>query len=171
MTVAEVERIVEECLVVGADIQGHRNGAGWIDAAARGVDCELSARDLDAANPPVSDAQDLLCVTANDNVDVIWTQTQCAESSFDVVGTIEGQIDAALPAVHVRVLLDGVPDGGVVDDGQQFGEVFGEHLEVEHLVAVVDLFQRQVAGEVVGEPLKLRPQPFCLCLQRQHGRR
>lgn len=76
-----------------------------------------------------------------------------------------------LSAVLVGVLLDGITDGWVVHNGQELGEVLGEHLEVQNLVAVVHLLQQEVAGEIIGKPLQLRPEALRLLLQCQDRRR
>jgi hypothetical protein len=62
----------------------------------------------------------------------------------------------------------GVPDRGVVDDGQQFGQVVQQHPVVQHLVAIVQLFHVHVLGEVVTLRLQLPPGPPGLLLQGQH---
>ena len=59
VAVAYIERVLEQLLVIGADVQRHRNGAARVDAAAGGVQSQLADRDLNAAHPPVADAQRL----------------------------------------------------------------------------------------------------------------
>jgi hypothetical protein len=56
-------------------------------------------------------------------------------------------------AVFVGVLLDSVADSGVVDDRQQLGEVVGQYPVVQGLVAVVQLLEVDVLGQVAGLPL------------------
>ena len=49
--VAEVERIIEEFLAVGADVEDDGNGPVGIDAPGGAVDDDLALGDGDAANP------------------------------------------------------------------------------------------------------------------------
>jgi hypothetical protein len=87
------------------------------------------------------------------------------------VGTIDGQVHAALTAVFIRVVLDRGPHCRVIDHRQQFGQMLGEHLEIQHLIAVVHLFEQQVTGQITRQTLQLLPQALRLTLQRQDRRR
>jgi hypothetical protein len=64
---------------------------------ASGVDRQLADGDLDTADTPIADAQDLLGVAAHDEIDIIGTQAQCAEGLRDLVGTIDGSMDRYTP--------------------------------------------------------------------------
>jgi hypothetical protein len=142
VAVTQVERVIQQGLVVGADIQRQRDGATRVDTGAGGVDRQLADGDLDTADTPIADAQDLLGVAAHDEIDIIGTQAQCVEGLRDLVGTIDGQVHRALTAVLIGVALDRRPDRGVIDHRQQFGQMLGEHLEIQHLVAVVYLLEQ-----------------------------
>ena len=126
--VAEVQRIVQQRLVVGAHVQGYRDHAPGVDAGRGGVDGQLADRDLDAAHTPVADAQDLLGVAADDQVNVVRAESQRGERRGDVVRRVDGQEDAPRAAVLVRVLLDRVADRGVVHDGSSSARWSGSTL-------------------------------------------
>ena len=170
VAVTQIEGIIQEGLVVGPDIQRYRDGAAGVDTGAGGIDGQLADRDLDAADTPVADAQDLLGVAAHDEVDVVGPQTERLEGFGDLVGTVDRQIHATLAAVFIGILLDGGPDGWVVDDRQQFAQVLGEHLEIQHLVAVVHLFEQQITSQIGRQALQLLPQPLCLVFEREDRR-
>ena len=81
MPVADVHRIVQQALPIGADIEHHRDHARRVDAARRRVDGQLADRDLDAADPPVADSQDLLGVGRKDQVDIVRARAEIGKAS------------------------------------------------------------------------------------------
>ncbi len=87
---------------------------------------------------------------------------------MDVLGPVDGQVDRAGLAVVPAPLFDRVADGRVVDHGQQLGEVVGEQPEEQHLVAVVQLVQVDVALQVGGEPAQLEVRAVRLLVQGLH---
>ena len=71
----EVERVVEQLQVVGADVQDDGQGAAGVDAAGGGVDGEFADGDLDAADALIADAQDAFRVGGDQQVDVVGAET------------------------------------------------------------------------------------------------
>lgn len=171
VAIAQIERIGQQLLIVGADIQRHREAAARIDAAAGGVEGQFAHSDLDATHTPVTDTQDRLGIGAHDQVDVLGPQPQRVEGFLDFVGFVDAQKQSALPAVFVGEALDCLANGGRVHHRHQFGQMVGQHLEVQHLVAVVQLFEKQVAAQIGGQALQLMPYAFGLLVEREHGRR
>ena len=168
MPAAKVQRVVQQPLVVGAHIQRDRDHPARIDARRGGVDGQLADRDLDTADTPVADAQDLLGVAAHDQVDIPGSQPQRAERLFHVIRPVDGQVDAPRSAVLVRVAFDGIADHRIVDDGKQLGQVIEQYLEVQHLVAVVQLLHVDVLRQVAALDLQLPVGTLSLLVQRQH---
>src|SRR5215467_11912672 len=147
MAVAQVQRVVQERLIIRADIQGHRDHAARVDPGGGGVDGQLPDRNLDATDSPVTDAENLLGVGAHDEVDVVGPEFETGEGALDGVRAVDGQEDAAGTAELVRVRLDRVTDRGVVHDRQQLDQVVGQDLVVQHLVPVVEPPQVYVLGQ------------------------
>ena len=168
---AEVERVVEQLLAVGADVEHHGEGARGVDAGGRGVDVELADGDLDAADAPVADAQDALGVGRDDQVDVLGPATAAQESALDAVGILDREVGAARSAVLVAVALDRLADGRGVDDRQHLGEVLAEQPEEQHLVAVVQRGEEDVLREVGGLCEVLLERATHLLLDGEHARR
>ena len=84
--VADVERVVEQLLVVGADVERDGDDPGRVDAGGGGVDGQLADGDAGAAaHPPVADAQDLLGVGGDDQVDVVGPEPKFREGPLDAV--------------------------------------------------------------------------------------
>ena len=69
--VANVERVPEKRLAIGADVDHHRHDPVGVDAGGRRTHRELADRDRHPVGAPVSDAQDLLGVGADDQVDLV----------------------------------------------------------------------------------------------------
>ena len=155
MPVAEVIRIVEQEFVVGAAVEVDCNGPLRMDASGSGVDSELAHADVGAVDPPVADPQDLLGIRDDQQVDVLRSHIKGREGGLDVLDPVDRQVDGAGTPVVARPHLDGLPDGGVVDDGQHLRQVVGEETVVEHLVAAVQLVEVDVPVQVGGEALQL----------------
>ena len=67
---AEIERVVEQSLVVGADVERDRQGQLRRHAGAGGVERQLAHRDAHAADAEVAQAEDALAVGHDDEADV-----------------------------------------------------------------------------------------------------
>ena len=167
----EVERVVEQLLPVGADVEHDRERARRVDPRRRRVDVELALRDLDATDAPVADPEDPLGVGRDDEVDVVGSQTGRAQRALDAGGVLDGEVDPARSAVLVAVALDRLADGRGVDDGQHLGQVVAEQLEEQHLVAVVQRREEHVLGQVARLLEVLPVGAVGLLVDRQHPRR
>ena len=73
MPVPRVHRIGEQAFPVGAHVQHHRNHARRIDPARRRIDRQFADGDFDSADAPIADAEDLLGVGGQDQVDIVGT--------------------------------------------------------------------------------------------------
>lgn len=71
MPVADVRRVAQQTFAIGPDIQHDRDRTGWINTVCRRIDGQLANRNFDAANAPIAEAQDLLGVRCDDQVDVV----------------------------------------------------------------------------------------------------
>jgi hypothetical protein len=60
VAVANVRRVVEQALLVGADVKDDRQDPVGVDSGRRRVDGELADRDVDSVRTPVSDTENLL---------------------------------------------------------------------------------------------------------------
>ena len=171
VAIAEIERVLQQLFVVGADVKRHREAATGIDTAACGVERQLTHGDLDAAHTPVADTQDRFGVGAHNQVDVIGPEPERLKRFGDHVGFVDAQEQSPLSPVLVGEALDGLPDGGRVHHRHQFGQMVGQHLEVQEFVTVVQLLQQQVAAQIGGHGLQLAPDTVGLLFEREHRRR
>jgi hypothetical protein len=165
VAVAEVCRAVEQLLVVGADVEVDGDDPVGVDASPRRVDGELAERDVGAVDTPVADSQDLLCVGHHDQIDIVGTQTERLERRLDILGPVDRQIHRPRVAVVGGPLLDRVAHGGVIDDRQQLVEMVTQQLEIQDLVAVVDLVEIDVLLQIGGLLLQLRIRTSSLLIE------
>ena len=142
-----------------------------IDAARRRIDRQFADRDLDAADAPVADAQDLLGVGGQDQVDVAGTGAEIGECFLDRVGMVDRKVHAARTPALVVILLHRHADGQIVDDGDHLAQVLGEQPVEQHLVAVVQGGQVDVLAECIRQPLVLNVGALDLSPQRADIRR
>jgi hypothetical protein len=154
----EVERIVEEALVVGADIERDRQRQRRVDPARRCVQRELADRDRHAAGALVAQPQDPLVVGHDDQANVLVRAV--AEDVRNPVAVGRRDPRAARPAEDVAELLAGAADGGRIDDRQKLLEVLSEEPVEEGRVAILERGQ----ADVLLERIDLDPQ--VLQLQR-----
>ncbi len=71
MTPAHIQRVVKQLLVVGAHIQHHRQGIRRADAAAGGIQRELTDWDPHAANTLVTETQNTFAIGHHDHFDIV----------------------------------------------------------------------------------------------------
>jgi hypothetical protein len=92
---AQVQGIVQQAFVVGADVDRYRDDPVRVDARGGGVHGQFADRDLDAADAPVADTEDLLGITAHDHVHVVGAQAEAAERRLSFLRMVDCQEDAA----------------------------------------------------------------------------
>ena len=155
VAVADVHRILEQALAVGADIEHHRDGPQRVDPARRRENRQLANRDLNAADAPIADPQNSRGVGRDDQVDFVGAGVEIFKSLLDGFGVVDREIDAPRTAELVVVLLHRHADGEVVDDGYHFPQMIGEQPVEQHFVAVVQGGQEDVLAQRVGQPLVL----------------
>lgn len=63
---------------------------------------------------------------------------------------IDGKENPRRSAVDVAVVLDGVPDDRIVNDGHHFMKMVGEEVEKEGGIAFLERRQVDVLGQIVG---------------------
>ena len=167
----DVELVVEQAQVVGADVEHDRDDPARMDAGCRRVDRCLADGDLDAPDALVTDAQDALGVGDDDEVDLVLPEAIVEQGLLDSLGVVDGEEDAAGAVVLVAETLDGLTDGRRVDDREHLLEMGGEQVVEEHLVAVTQLCQVKVFGQGGRPASELLVGPHRLVLQRRHAGR
>ena len=169
VTPADVERIGQPLIVVGADIEKHRQRRQGMDAAAGGVERELADRDAHAAGALIAEAEDALAVGDDDHLGAI--ELRIGKDLLDALPVLQAQEQPARLAEQPAEVLAARADRRRVGDRQQLLDVAGEQ-RVEHgFVGVLQLAQERVALEIGGEAAQHLEPARHLLVQRRDARR
>ena len=144
--VTQVERIVQELLVVGPDIERDGQCLGRIDAGGRRIQGQLPNRDRHPAGPLVAKAQDAFIVGNDDQTDVVAGR---AKDGVDPPHVIGGDPDAARTPEDVAELSTGEADRRGVDDREELLEVLDKESIEQGLVAVLECGESDKPLEVI----------------------
>ena len=144
---AEVKRIVEQRLVVRADINGDREALVGIDARACGVESEFADRDAHAIRAEVAEAEDALAVGDDDDADI--GPGPIPEQLDDAAAVIGGNEETARAPEDMAVKLACLADGGGVDQRHHLVDVILDDTIEESLVAVLKGEEKDVPLEGV----------------------
>jgi hypothetical protein len=170
MPVTDVVRVVQQLFVVGTHVQRDRNHPSRIDPGGRGVYGELAHGDLYSTDTPVTDTQDLLSVSGNDQIHVIGAQPHSGQRRFHPVGFVDRQEDATRTTVFMAVTLDRLAHRRVVDDRHHLPQMIRQQPVEQHLVVVLQHHQENVLEQVARLLVILLVHPGDLILQGQHRR-
>lgn len=149
MAPSQVQRIVPDQRVVGADVEQHGQRTARIDAADGRVERQFPDGDRHATEALVAEAEDPLTVGQDDHVDVCRRSRQ--GGGHPVSFRIRDE-QAVWPPVDAAELLARVAHRRRVDHWQQIDQVVPEESVEEHLVAVLQRPEVDVALEVVVQP-------------------
>ncbi|MBG9885079.1 hypothetical protein ABE10_00455, partial [Bacillus toyonensis] len=169
VAVPEIQRIVEQGLVVGSDVEVHGDDPTRVDPGRRRVDRQLAHGDVGPVHAPVADAEDLFRIGHRDEVDVVRTELEGGEGLLDVLRAVDREVHRPGDPVVVRPFHDGVADRGVVDDRQKLREMVHQQPVVQGLVPVVQRVQIDVPCEIVRKLLQLTQAPGHLRAQVLDG--
>ena len=100
MPPADVERVGESRLVVGADVEQDRQRRRGMDAGAGRVERELADRDPHAAGALIAEAEDALAVADDDHLDRV--EARIRENLLDAIAVRPAEEQAARLASRSR---------------------------------------------------------------------
>ncbi len=144
---AQVERVVQEPLRVGAHVEGDGECACGVDARARRIERELADRDAHPSRAEVAEPEDPLVVGGHDQAHVVMPGVR--QELGDPVDIVGRDPQAARPPEDVTEVLARLPDHRGVDDRHQLFEMVHEHPVVEGLVPILERGQPDEPFEVV----------------------
>src|SRR4030067_1511864 len=143
-----VERILEQGLVVRADIQRDRQTLRGTDGCAYGVQRELSHRDAHAVRAEVAEAEDPFAVGDDDHADI--AVRPIPQKVPDATAIFVRNIQPARAAENVSELLTSLAYRRSVDEGHHLLDVFHDHAVEQVLVAFLQRDQENVLLDVAG---------------------
>ncbi len=170
----EVQRIREQCLVLGARIEEHRQGALRVDTTDCGVEGELADGDAHAAEAEVAEPEDPFAVGHHHDVDIFGNpvgRQRVVEQLRNAVTVRPRHVQTVLAAIGPRPLLTCQAHGRGVHDRQQLFEVVDKEPVEQHRVVRLQGPQEDVASKVAVRRIELGPHPLELRLEVfDHGR-
>ena len=165
----DVERILEQRLVVRADVQRDRQALRGMDARAGGVQGELADRDAHAVRAEIAEAEDALAVGDDDDADV--AMGPILQDLPDAPVILEGNIQSPRATENVAVLLAPLAHRRGVDDGHHLVEVVHDHAIEQALLAVLQREQVDVLLDVARLALEVFQHSHRLFLLRGNAGR
>ena len=164
---ADIIGIVQKVLVVGADVQHHRQAELRVDAGAGGIERELADRNAHAVGAEIAEAEDALAVGDDDELRRI---RPVAEQFGDAPAIVGADEHAARPLEDEAKPLAGEAHRRGVDQRLDFIDVVAHDAEEQRLVAVVQRVERDVFFQIVGQAAQIGQHPLDLLLHRKHMR-
>jgi len=166
---ADVQRIVQQGLVVGADVEHDRQAAPRMQAGERRVQRELADWDPHAVRAEVAEPEDALAVGHHDHGGL--AARPVAHHLRDAAAVLRRDEHAARAPVDVPVVLAGEADRRRVDDRHQLFRVLHDHPEEQRLVAVLQRLDEDVLRERRLQPVEVLEHPLHLQFLRADVRR
>src|SRR6185369_5631846 len=143
---ADIQRIVQQLLVVGADIENDRQRRRRMNPRAHRVQRQLADRDAHAADAEIAEPEDALAVGHDHDADVLRTEVR--QCRVDGIALRIRDVQPARPAIDAAVRLARLADHRRVDDRHHLDQVFVEQPIERGLVAILQRDQVNVALEV-----------------------
>ena len=166
---AQVQRIVDQVLTVGADVQLDRQGLVRPDAPGGRVQRQFPDADRHAPEALIPDAQDGAAVGGDDHAHVVHGDV--LQHVLHAVDVARADREPARVAVVAGVVAHGLADCGRVDDGQHLLKVVFEDRVEQHLVAVLEGTQVLVFFQVGAALEVAQVRAFLLLLEGAGVRR
>ena len=171
VTVAEVERILQETLAVRPAVEHDRQNRGGIDPRRCRIHHEFSDGNIRPVRPPVADPENSLGIRRNDEPDgtPLCRRTQ---RLLNRLGMVDGEIRRLLRIDKLfAVLLDALGDHGIVDNRHELDDVLPEHVVKKTAIPIEYIHQETSLFDAGGLVLHLPIDACRLLLDRIDMRR
>ncbi len=145
---AEIQRIVEQAFVVGAEIDHHRKQHLRRHAGTGGVELQLADRNAHAVGAEVAEAEDALAAGGADEAHVLVGPI--AQDLLHPALVLDRDVHAARPPEDVAELQAGLADGRIVDDRQEARRIGHQGPVEQGLVVIEKSDQIDVAVDVAA---------------------
>ncbi len=166
---SEVQRVVEQLLVIGPDIKHHRQGELRRHSRAGGVERELPDRDPHPADPLVAEPEDPLAVGDHDEPDVLLRPVR--QDFLHPPARGDRQIHPAGRAKEPVELLARLPDRRRVNERHERRRIRHEHRVKQRLVTDLQVAEKLVFLKIPRERVELDMDPADLDFERILHRR
>ena len=139
---ANVERISQALLVVGADIEQNRQTPFGADAAEGGVEGHLANGNAHAAGALVAQSQDAFAIAYDNAPDVIVTRVR--QNLLDAILVGIAKKEAARPAPNLAELLAGFAHRGRVNDRKGLLYMLSDQRVKKRLIGILEIAHETV---------------------------
>ena len=162
VTTAHVQRIVQQLLVIGTNIEHHRQRIGRADTTTGGVQGKLTDRNTHTADALVAQAENTFTVGYHDNFNiVIWYVLQ---NVVHIVTILIGDKDPAGAAVNLRETFAGSANGWGVDNRHHLIKMILYQAIEQRFVGVLNIAQVDMLVDFSFKTLVLNPGTLGLLL-------
>ncbi len=155
MTPAHIQRVIQQLLIVGADVQHDWQGIRRTDTATGGVQRELTNGNAHAADALVAQAENALAVGNDDHFDILLGGV--LQHIFDVAAVRIGDKHATGTTIDFGEVFTGRADGWGVNNRHHLFKMVVQQAVEEGFVGVLDIAQINVFVVIVFEVLELLP--------------
>ena len=162
---ADVIGIVQQALIVGADVEHHRQAELGVNAGAGRVERKLADRNAHAVGAKIAEAQDALAVGHHNQLGGVRPVSQNRRDTSAIVGADE---QAARPLEDVAEPLAGEPDRRGINERLNLVDIVGNDTEEQRLVAVMQRVEGDIFLKVVGLLAQISQHALGLRLNRKH---
>ncbi len=167
MTPAHIKRVIQQLLVVSANIQNHRQGVRRADAAARGIKRKLTNRNAHAADALIAQTKNALAVGDNNHFNILLGGI--LQHIFNAGAVRVGDKQTTGTTVNFREVFTRCADRWRVDDWHHLFQMVIEQTVEQGFVGILNITQVNVFIVVVFEILELAPGAFSLLFDGFYG--
>ena len=164
LTPAEIEFVVQQFFVIGADIQTDRQRLPGMDTGSRRVQRKLADADRHATGALVTDPENGLAVGDNDQPDIVEKGTSTKNVLHQALVFRRDPESPTTPVLMTESL--GRPaHRRCIDNGHQFLQVLAQHRKEQLFVSILKRHQAGILFHGIGKPTNCRTCPLYLLFQ------
>ena len=164
ITPAHIQRIVEQLLVVGSDVQYHRQGVGRTDPTTRGIQRQFTDWNTHPADPLIAKTQNTFPIGDNDDLDIVVRNV--LQDIVHIVAVLIRDKHAARATINLGETLTGRADRWGIDNWHHLIKVIMHQAVKQGFVGVLDVAQVNMFIDFGFESLILDPGAFSLFFNR-----
>ena len=142
----EVERVLLQLDIIGADIDGHRQTPGRMNPGTGGIKRQLTDRYAHPGNTQIAQPENAF--TVGDHNDTNLFVGPILQDFRKPAFVFIGNKNAFRAAINMDKLLTSQADGRGVYDGHHLFEMIGQHPIKQGLVAILESHQKNVFLQV-----------------------
>ncbi|EKD39201.1 MAG: hypothetical protein ACD_75C00476G0001 [uncultured bacterium] len=160
---ADIQGVVEQYFVVGADIDGNRQAERRMNPATGGVEGEFANRNPHAVGAQIAEAENTLAIGNDNYADIL--PMPVAKKIADAAFIFRGNVDTAGPAEDMSVLETCQTYRRGIDNWHQFFDIIDKNPIKKRFVAILQAGEKNVTLHIRGFLAKIPQYPLNLFIQ------